>query len=147
MRQCMEKVEKARRELKKDSDSKLKKVKELLKLEGTKGIHKKGGVLADPSAAMGLLWLRRGLEFWADVFEQEAKILGLHEEESSGRAADAPIASAPRHASGPSSPSPQVDLAPRVRRRARDDAELGGGARARAWAATRTRPSRRSSRA
>ena len=77
VRQCMEKVEKARRELKKDSDSKLKKVKELLKLEGTKGIHKKGGVLADPSAAMGLLWLRRGLEFWADVFEQEARILGL----------------------------------------------------------------------
>merc|ERR1740115_607976 len=31
-------------------------------------MHQAGGVLSDPSAAMGLLWARRGLMYWVHVF-------------------------------------------------------------------------------
>lgn len=54
----------------------LQSMKALLKAEAEAGVHGKGGVLADPSAAIGLLWVRRGLLFWARVFELEAERLG-----------------------------------------------------------------------
>ena len=39
----------------------------LLELERDSGIHGRGGVLADPSAAMAILWLRRSMDFMADL--------------------------------------------------------------------------------
>jgi len=75
VRQCMEKVEAAQKQLCTGSRRSLRSVSNLLAAERESGMHKPGGVLADPSAAMGLLWLRRGLEYWADVFEQEAAAL------------------------------------------------------------------------
>ena len=47
----------------------------LLESELEKAIHGKGGIIADPSAAMGLLWVRRGLMFWARLFDLEARRL------------------------------------------------------------------------
>mgnify|MGYP002631844378 CR=1 FL=1 len=47
----------------------------LLEGECAAGAHKPGGVLLDPSGAIGLLWVRRGLLFWAHVFEQQAKVM------------------------------------------------------------------------
>mmetsp|Transcript_12393 Transcript_12393/g.34808 ORF Transcript_12393/g.34808 Transcript_12393/m.34808 type:complete len:316 (+) Transcript_12393:139-1086(+) len=41
---------------------------ELLGSEADAAMHSRGGVLADPSAAMGLLWARRGLLFWEAVY-------------------------------------------------------------------------------
>jgi len=43
-------------------------MRELLKAEVDSGMHQPGGVLADPSSAMGLLWARRGLRFWVAYF-------------------------------------------------------------------------------
>ncbi len=40
----------------------------LLEEEVKSHTHSPGGVLADPSAAMGLLWARRGLAFWLSLF-------------------------------------------------------------------------------
>ena len=65
VRGCMEKVATARSTLQSRTRRKLKSIKELLASE--RDSHQPGGVLADPSAAMGLLWLRRALEYWADV--------------------------------------------------------------------------------
>lgn len=42
----------------------------LLKAEKATGMHQPGGVLTDPSAAMGLLWSRRGLGFWLEIYRQ-----------------------------------------------------------------------------
>lgn len=39
----------------------------LLELERESGIHGRGGVLADPSAAMAILWLRRSMDFMVGV--------------------------------------------------------------------------------
>ena len=39
----------------------------LLELEKASGIHRPGGVLADPSAAIALIWMRRSLEFLRSV--------------------------------------------------------------------------------
>ena len=39
----------------------------LLELERDSGIHGRGGVLADPSAAMAILWLRRSMDFMVGV--------------------------------------------------------------------------------
>ena len=39
----------------------------LLELERDSGIHGAGGVLADPSAAMAILWLRRSMDFMVGV--------------------------------------------------------------------------------
>ena len=80
---CLQKLEEGREVLigstPKGSRAKLRKatrsMRALLAAEAESGIHKAGGVLADPSAAMGLLWVRRGLQFWARVFELEAKRL------------------------------------------------------------------------
>jgi hypothetical protein len=71
LRSCIDKVAAGRHALR----SKLKTCRELLNAEAERGIHRPGGVLADPSAAMGLLWLRRGLEYWADVWEQQVEFL------------------------------------------------------------------------
>ena len=70
--QSMESESKGRRGKKRKS---MRSMKALLAAEVEQGKHKKGGVLADPSAAMGLLWVRRGLMFWARLFELEAKRL------------------------------------------------------------------------
>jgi len=45
-------------------------MKALLKAEKATGMHQAGGVLTDPSAAMGLLWSRRGLGFWLEIYRQ-----------------------------------------------------------------------------
>ena len=39
----------------------------LLEVEKASGIHRPGGVLADPSAAIALIWMRRSLEFLRSV--------------------------------------------------------------------------------
>ena len=41
----------------------------LLEAERSSGIHKAGGVLADPSAAIALVWMRRSLEFQNAVMD------------------------------------------------------------------------------
>ena len=43
-------------------------LRELLEAERATGIHRAGGVLADPSAAIALVWLRRSLAFQNAVF-------------------------------------------------------------------------------
>ena len=40
----------------------------LLTAEVDAGMHQEGAILANPSAAMGLLWARRGLSFWVEVY-------------------------------------------------------------------------------
>ena len=42
----------------------------LLEAECSSDMHQPGGVLSDPSAAMGLLWARRGLMFWVSLFRR-----------------------------------------------------------------------------
>lgn len=73
VRGCIQKVQTARRALNKETKTKLASLHDLLTCE--KPIHKPNAVLADPSAAMGILWIRRGLEYWADVFEQQVEQL------------------------------------------------------------------------
>mmetsp|Transcript_22419 Transcript_22419/g.48747 ORF Transcript_22419/g.48747 Transcript_22419/m.48747 type:complete len:353 (-) Transcript_22419:280-1338(-) len=43
-------------------------LKMLLEKERRSGIHGEGSVLKDPSAAIGLLWIRRSLEFQKDLY-------------------------------------------------------------------------------
>ena len=77
-RNCLLKVERARRQLLErgsTSDSGLKTIGGLLEVELACGIHRSNGMLADPSAAMGLLWIRRGLEFWVRLFRNELERL------------------------------------------------------------------------
>ena len=76
-RSCLQKVEDGIKKLRSSgSDSekarKLQTLLEVLTAEVECGLHKAGGKLADPSAAMGLLWVRRGLAFWARLFALEA---------------------------------------------------------------------------
>ena len=67
----------------------------LLQEEVSSGMHAPGGLLADPSAAIGLLWARRGLQFWVSFFRPHntrAETLESSEEipfAISGRASDA----------------------------------------------------------
>ena len=42
----------------------------LLQTESASGIHKAGGVLADPSAAIALLWMRRSLQFLVHLLHE-----------------------------------------------------------------------------
>ena len=42
----------------------------LLETEKATGIHKPGGILADPSAAMALLWMRRSLQFLVHLLHE-----------------------------------------------------------------------------
>ena len=42
------------------------------------GIHRPGGVLADPSGAMGFLWSRRGLAFWYEVTTDRGRTPNPH---------------------------------------------------------------------
>ncbi|KAL1496356.1 hypothetical protein AB1Y20_016312 [Prymnesium parvum] len=73
---CLAKIDKARRELERrqresKAPTRLNTMKLLLESEAKFNIHKPGAVLADPSGAMGLLWVRRGLVYWLKVFELE----------------------------------------------------------------------------
>ena len=88
----------------------------MLEEEVSSAMHSPGGVLADPSAAIGLLWARRGLSFWISLFRphverhcelkkqreaaarDEASTWEAHREVAStlGLAAPAPIALEPR---------------------------------------------------
>lgn len=46
-------------------------MKALLQAEkAVTGLHKSRGEIGDPSGAMGLLWTRRAMCYWVDVFEQ-----------------------------------------------------------------------------
>ena len=45
------------------------KLRGLLEAERATGIHKAGGVLADPSAAIALVWMRRSLDFQNSILE------------------------------------------------------------------------------
>mmetsp|Transcript_15825 Transcript_15825/g.52176 ORF Transcript_15825/g.52176 Transcript_15825/m.52176 type:complete len:348 (-) Transcript_15825:169-1212(-) len=49
-------------------------MRELLEAEVAAGMHQPGGVLVDPSAAVGLLWARRGLTFWVHIFRELSRI-------------------------------------------------------------------------
>lgn len=77
-RGCLQKIEGGLKKLRDtaatdaEKECKLQMLIEILTAEVAKGIHKSGGKLADPSAAMGLLWVRRGLAFWARMFGLEA---------------------------------------------------------------------------
>ena len=51
-------------------------MKALLRDEVERGIHGANAKLKDESAAMGLLWVRRGLGFWAELFELPDAELG-----------------------------------------------------------------------
>ena len=44
-------------------------LRSLLEAERASGIHQPGGILADPSAAIALVWLRRSLSFQNSIFE------------------------------------------------------------------------------
>mmetsp|Transcript_125529 Transcript_125529/g.313629 ORF Transcript_125529/g.313629 Transcript_125529/m.313629 type:complete len:494 (-) Transcript_125529:153-1634(-) len=44
-------------------------LREVLRSEVVAGIHEEGALLADPSAAMGILWSYRGLLLWAETFK------------------------------------------------------------------------------
>jgi len=44
-------------------------VRQLLESEREAGIHKPGAVLADPSAAMALLWMRRTIQYYVGVMQ------------------------------------------------------------------------------
>ena len=45
----------------------------MLQEECNSGMHAPGGMIADPSAAIGLLWARRGLLFWVSFFRPHAE--------------------------------------------------------------------------
>jgi hypothetical protein len=60
-------------------------MRELLDAENAAGMHQPGGLIVDPSAAMGLLWARRGLQFWIIVFrdlvaQHESRVSRSHPE-------------------------------------------------------------------
>ena len=50
--------------------SRYKSMRALLQAEKSLGMHKEGALLQDPSAAMGLLWARRGLGMWVHLFRE-----------------------------------------------------------------------------
>lgn len=52
--------------------SKYRSMRALLQAEKSLGLHKEGAILHDPSAAMGLLWARRGLKMWVHLFRERA---------------------------------------------------------------------------
>jgi len=48
-------------------------MKALLQAEAAvEGLHKPKGMIADPSAAIGLLWARRALHYWVEAFDEHA---------------------------------------------------------------------------
>lgn len=76
VRRNLERIEEARRKWLRASPRRRQlSMKALLAAEVAAEIHGRGGVLADPSGAMGLLWVRRGLAMWADTFEQQARAM------------------------------------------------------------------------
>jgi len=80
VKQCLEKVEAAQHDLMRHAPPRqrraLRSLKGLLKAELAleSPIHK-GSVLHDPSAAIGLLWVRRGLYMWLETFQQQVEAL------------------------------------------------------------------------
>jgi len=42
-------------------------VRALLEAEKASGVHRPGGLLTDPSAAMALLWMRRTMSYYIQV--------------------------------------------------------------------------------
>lgn len=81
VRRCIVKLEDAARSLANSASGgrrglKRNSMRAILQAEVATGMHGRGGAIADPSAAMGLLWTRRGLAFWLDVFQQHAKKSG-----------------------------------------------------------------------
>eukprot|EP00965_Chrysotila_dentata_P127125 4204753-Pleurochrysis_carterae.AAC.1 len=51
-------------------------MRELLEAEIASDMHSTGAVLSDPSAAMGLLWARRGLQFWVHIYQKRLAATG-----------------------------------------------------------------------
>lgn len=89
----------------------------LLREEVDSQMHAAGGVIADPSAAMGLLWARRGLSFWQALFRPHLRSGGVSSDGSEGSDADFPLASAgapppatPRGRGTPSPPGKSTSL-------------------------------------
>ena len=76
VRRCITKIENAARSLASSRRLQRNSMRSILQAEAETGMHGRGGEIADPSAAMGLLWTRRGLAFWLDVFQQHAKKSG-----------------------------------------------------------------------
>ena len=75
-RSCLQKLEDGIKKLRSSGTDaekarKLQTLLDILTAEQERGLHKPGGKLADPSATMGLLWVRRGLAFWAKLFALE----------------------------------------------------------------------------
>eukprot|EP00320_Phaeocystis_rex_P007096 CAMPEP_0119088670 /NCGR_PEP_ID=MMETSP1178-20130426/146333_1 /TAXON_ID=33656 /ORGANISM="unid sp, Strain CCMP2000" /LENGTH=232 /DNA_ID=CAMNT_0007071971 /DNA_START=21 /DNA_END=716 /DNA_ORIENTATION=- len=68
---CIVKIEQAAQRLERSCKKRYKTMRALLKAEVELGLHRPGGELADPSAAMGVLWTRRGLAFWNEVFRMQ----------------------------------------------------------------------------
>lgn len=73
VRRCIEKIEQGAKKLESKGKGIQKTMRALLQAEVALGLHRPGGELADPSAAMGVLWTRRGLAFWMEVFQMEVE--------------------------------------------------------------------------
>ena len=73
VRRCIEKIEQAVNKLEGSSRKSHHSMRALLQAEIALGLHQPGGELADPSAAMGVLWTRRGLAFWMEVFQMQVQ--------------------------------------------------------------------------
>ena len=64
-----DKVRAAWNDLGRGDSAKVARLRGLLEAERASGIHKGGGVLADPSAAIALVWIRRSLDFQNTILE------------------------------------------------------------------------------
>lgn len=58
------------RQIEAETHSRCASLRGLLETEKASGIHKPGGMLADPSAAMALLWMRRSLQFLVHMLHE-----------------------------------------------------------------------------
>jgi hypothetical protein len=80
VRLCMAKIEAAQQDLARHATYRqrraLRSMRGLLQAELAldQPIHKPGAILGDPSGAIGLLWVRRGLHVWVETFEQQIQV-------------------------------------------------------------------------
>jgi hypothetical protein len=80
VRMCLAKIEAAQQKLERHASGKqrraLRSMRGLLQaeLDADPPMHKPGAVLEDPSGAMGLLWVRRGLQVWVETFEEQIQV-------------------------------------------------------------------------
>jgi len=81
----------------------------MLQEEVSSGMHAPGAILADPSAAVGLLWARRGLQFWIALFRPHVeqylrtqRAAADAKADSKELSADTPAASPPATSTAPS---------------------------------------------